>query len=283
MLDPRPLRTSPFYERQRDLGAVFLEAAGWERPHWYETNTALVAGRDIPTPDDWAARWWSPIVGAEAQITRERVALYDMTSLTRIEVSGRGAAAFLQRVTTGNVDRVGRHGHLLPPARRGGRHPQRRHGRPARARASSRSAPTVHSTSTCCCARRPRASSVRDVTAGHLLHRRLGSAGPRGRVAARPRPRRRALFPRHANARRYRAGHRAAAVLRRRAGLGALHHRRHGPHPVGHPLGGRPGARDHRRRPRCLQLAAAGEGLPLVRHGHDVRARSRGRPGWASR
>jgi dimethylglycine oxidase len=106
MLDPRPLRTSPFYPRQEALGAVFLEAAGWERPQWYEHNAALVAGRDIPTPDDWAARWWSPIVGAEAQITRERVAMYDMTSLTRIEVAGTGAAAFLQRVTTGNVDRA---------------------------------------------------------------------------------------------------------------------------------------------------------------------------------
>jgi dimethylglycine oxidase len=105
MLAPRPLRTSPFYLRQRALGAVFLEAAGWERPQWYESNAALVAGRDIPTPDDWAARWWSPIVGAEAQITRERVALYDMTALTRIEVAGPGAAAFLQRVTTGDVDR----------------------------------------------------------------------------------------------------------------------------------------------------------------------------------
>src|SRR5690606_38205175 len=105
MREPRPLRTSPFYERERALGAVFLEAAGWERPQWYETNAALVAGRDIPTPDDWAARWWSPTVGAEAQITRERVALYDMTSLTRIEVSGAGATAVLQRVSTGNVDR----------------------------------------------------------------------------------------------------------------------------------------------------------------------------------
>jgi dimethylglycine oxidase len=105
MLAPRPLRTSPFYARQRELGAVFLEASGWERPQWYGSNLPLVEGRDIPTPDEWAARWWSPIVGAEAQVTRERVALYDMTALTRIEVAGRGAAAFLQRVTTGDVDK----------------------------------------------------------------------------------------------------------------------------------------------------------------------------------
>src|SRR5262249_13722139 len=50
MRDPRPVRTTPFYQRQRELGAVFLEAAGWERPQWYEANAGLVAGRDIPVP-----------------------------------------------------------------------------------------------------------------------------------------------------------------------------------------------------------------------------------------
>ena len=86
----RPMRVAPFYERQRELGGVFLEANGWERPQWYEANAGLVAGRDIPTPNDWAARFWSPIVGAEAQATRESVALYDMTALKRLEVTGAG-------------------------------------------------------------------------------------------------------------------------------------------------------------------------------------------------
>jgi glycine cleavage system aminomethyltransferase T/glycine/D-amino acid oxidase-like deaminating enzyme len=105
MEDPRPLRTSPFYPRQRQLDGYFLEAFGWERPQWYGTNERLLAGRDIPTPNDWAARYWSPIVGAEAQATREGVALYDMTPLKRVEVSGPGAAAFLQWITTGDVDK----------------------------------------------------------------------------------------------------------------------------------------------------------------------------------
>jgi glycine cleavage system aminomethyltransferase T/glycine/D-amino acid oxidase-like deaminating enzyme len=101
--DPRPLRTSPFYARQQELGAFFLEANGWERPHWYEANAGLVEGRSIVTPNDWAARYWSPIVGAEAQVTRETVAMYDMTALKRLEVSGRGAADFLERLCTGKV------------------------------------------------------------------------------------------------------------------------------------------------------------------------------------
>ncbi|MGW9022927.1 GcvT family protein [Streptomyces sp. NPDC055722] len=103
--DPRPIRTSPFYARQQELGAFFLEANGWERPQWYEANAPLTEGRSIPVPNDWAARYWSPIVGAEAQATRETVALYDMTALKRLEVGGPGAAAFLERLCTGKVDK----------------------------------------------------------------------------------------------------------------------------------------------------------------------------------
>ncbi|MEU8690092.1 FAD-dependent oxidoreductase [Streptomyces sp. NPDC048665] len=100
---PRPIRTSPFHARQQEHGAFFLEANGWERPQWYEANAGLVRGRSIPTPGDWAARYWSPIVGAEAQVTRESVAMYDMTALKRLEVGGPGAADFLEGLVTGKV------------------------------------------------------------------------------------------------------------------------------------------------------------------------------------
>jgi dimethylglycine oxidase len=102
---PRPLRTSPFHPRQRELGAVFLEASGWERPQWYAANESLPAVDAVPVPNDWAARYWSPVVGAEARATRESVAMYDMSSLKRLEVTGRGAVAFLDRLTTGKMDK----------------------------------------------------------------------------------------------------------------------------------------------------------------------------------
>ena len=108
MLKPRPMRTSPFYPRQVELGAYFLEAAGWERPQWYEANAGLLERYPVERPNEWAAMHWSPIVGAEARATRAGVALYDMTTLKRLEITGRGATALLQWLTTGNVDtRVG--------------------------------------------------------------------------------------------------------------------------------------------------------------------------------
>lgn len=102
-LDPpsvRNLRVSPFHPRQVELGAVFGEAGGWERPLWYAANPYP----DNPkNRDQWSSRHWSPIAETEAKLTRERVALYDMTSLTRLEVVG--PVARLQALTSNNIDR----------------------------------------------------------------------------------------------------------------------------------------------------------------------------------
>lgn len=110
MAQPRPLRVSPFYQRQKDLGAVFFESRGWERPQWYETNAQL-SPTPNPSPkgggerDAWASQIWSPIAAGEAKTARERVCLFDMTSLTRFEVQGKGALAFLQSLTTNQIDK----------------------------------------------------------------------------------------------------------------------------------------------------------------------------------
>lgn len=103
MEDPRPLRVSPFHARQQELGARFLEGGGWERPHWYEANAPLLEGLELPARDAWSSRYWSPIAAAEAKATREGVALYDMTPLRRLEVTGAGALDFLQRMTSNNL------------------------------------------------------------------------------------------------------------------------------------------------------------------------------------
>ncbi|MBF6332189.1 GcvT family protein [Nocardia transvalensis] len=106
----RGLRTSPFHDRQQELGAFFFEGGGWERPAWYEANTALaqrLRGQGVPFPerDDWSGKFWSPISIAEARWTRERVALYDMTPLTRYDIAGPGALDLLQRLTTNDLDK----------------------------------------------------------------------------------------------------------------------------------------------------------------------------------
>jgi len=55
----RNQRKSPMHESQQKLGAFFFETAGWERPHWYESNAHLVdqyGDAVMPREHEWDAR-----------------------------------------------------------------------------------------------------------------------------------------------------------------------------------------------------------------------------------
>jgi glycine cleavage system aminomethyltransferase T/glycine/D-amino acid oxidase-like deaminating enzyme len=108
----RRVRLPPFYERERELGAVFFEAAGWERPHWYEANQPLLeeyAGRVNDRDAEWDSRWWSPIIDAEHLAMRDRVAMFDLTAFCTFDLVGPGALESVQRVAVRQMDvKVGR-------------------------------------------------------------------------------------------------------------------------------------------------------------------------------
>jgi len=86
----RPLRTAPCYERMKDLGAVFGQRFGWERPNFFATD-------GMPQEDDWSFRRsrWFEAVRKEVANTTENVGLLDMTSFAKCRITGPGAAKFL--------------------------------------------------------------------------------------------------------------------------------------------------------------------------------------------
>jgi 4-methylaminobutanoate oxidase (formaldehyde-forming) len=103
----RPLRLSPAYPRLEALEASFGEKSGWERANWFERNTA--DGDESLRPRGWAGQLWSPAIGTEHVGCRERAAVFDETSFAKLEVTGEGAAAFLERLCDNRVARqVGR-------------------------------------------------------------------------------------------------------------------------------------------------------------------------------
>ena len=61
----RDIRLPPFHAREQELGAVFFEAAGWERPHWYESNAPLLEEYGARRPRQ--ARVGRPLVVADHQ------------------------------------------------------------------------------------------------------------------------------------------------------------------------------------------------------------------------
>ncbi len=103
----RPVRVSPAYHRQRDLGAVFFETAGWERPHWYASNETLLAryaGRVPEREDEWDARWWSPIINAEHLAMRDACALVDLSAFAIFDITGPAALEAVQSVVVAQAD-----------------------------------------------------------------------------------------------------------------------------------------------------------------------------------
>ncbi|MCU1429637.1 MAG: glycine cleavage protein (aminomethyl transferase), partial [Actinomycetia bacterium] len=101
----RNLRCAPYHARTQALGAVYFQAGGWERPHWYESNAALVDHYGIEArPHEWDARWWSPIMNAEHLALREHVGMIDLAPFVIFDITGPGALEYLQHLTVNNCD-----------------------------------------------------------------------------------------------------------------------------------------------------------------------------------
>ncbi len=108
----RNVRLSPMNGAERELGAVFFETAGWERPFWYESNATLLGDYSdavMPREAEWDARWWSPIINAEHLAMRDRAGLVDLSAFAIFDVVGRGSLGAVQTTVVGQMD--------VPPGR----------------------------------------------------------------------------------------------------------------------------------------------------------------------
>src|SRR6478736_3050041 len=103
----RDQRLSPMHESQQKLGAMFFETAGWERPHWYESNAGLLeeyGDAVLPREHEWDARWWSPIINAEHLRMREAAGVIDLSAFQVFDVTGPGALDTVQRTCVAQCD-----------------------------------------------------------------------------------------------------------------------------------------------------------------------------------
>jgi glycine cleavage system aminomethyltransferase T len=95
------------YASQVALGARFFEAAGWERPFWYESNAPLLeeyGDRVMPREHEWDSRWWSPIINAEHLAMRDRAGVIDLSAFAIFDVVGPHAMAAVQAICVSQCD-----------------------------------------------------------------------------------------------------------------------------------------------------------------------------------
>jgi len=100
----RPLATSILYETLAAKGARFGSRGGWERPVWFG------ADQTPDVPSFRRPRVWFDAVGREVRAVRERVGILDLPGFTKFMVCGRGAAAWLDRLTCSRLPATGRIG-----------------------------------------------------------------------------------------------------------------------------------------------------------------------------
>ena len=101
----RPRRLSPLNSRLEAAGAVFGTKAGWERADLHRPGQPWTRNGRLPRERGWARPGWFERVGEEHRAVRERVGIIDLTSFGKIEVSGLGAVALLQRAAANDLDR----------------------------------------------------------------------------------------------------------------------------------------------------------------------------------
>jgi glycine cleavage system aminomethyltransferase T/glycine/D-amino acid oxidase-like deaminating enzyme len=95
----RDIRRSPLFDRLRDAGACFGELAQWERANWFAP-----AGVEPVYDYSFGRQNWFSYAAEEHHAAREAVALFDLTSFAKVEVTGQDAVRLLQHVCTNDVD-----------------------------------------------------------------------------------------------------------------------------------------------------------------------------------
>jgi dimethylglycine dehydrogenase len=94
----RPVRTSALYDALRKGGAVFEQLGGWERPAWFARD-----GAPQSHVESFRRTSVLAMVEREANAVRERAGLLDLSGFGKVEIAGRNATVFLDRMTTNHV------------------------------------------------------------------------------------------------------------------------------------------------------------------------------------
>ena len=99
----RPAKASPLYHRLGAQGAVFGARGGWERAVYY-TRPGDPPGADC----SFRRPHWHRAVARECAAVAGNVALLELPGFTKFEVTGAGAASWIDHMIAGPLPRPGR-------------------------------------------------------------------------------------------------------------------------------------------------------------------------------
>ena len=95
---PGHSKTTPLYHILKEKGAVYEDVYGWERPFWYATD-------DIEQThiESFHRSELHGIIGQEVKGLRDYAGIADLSAFAKIEISGRDAEDFLDRISSNRI------------------------------------------------------------------------------------------------------------------------------------------------------------------------------------
>ena len=96
----RGAKRSPIHDRLVESNACFKDVSGWEGVDWFAPSATPSRPQEL----SWNRHYWFPFWEEEHHACRNRVAIIDMSFMSKFFVQGKGAGLALNYLSTGHVD-----------------------------------------------------------------------------------------------------------------------------------------------------------------------------------
>ena len=92
----RPMKTTPIYKKLKDMGAVYLDTYGWEKPIWFAKPG---------TKEEYSFKRSNafPYVQKECENVQNNVGILDLSTFAKYEIKGNDSEAYLDRLCANRI------------------------------------------------------------------------------------------------------------------------------------------------------------------------------------
>ena len=92
----RPIKKTPIYQKLKNLGAMYLDSFGWEKPTWF-------AKSDMKEEYSFKRSNAFTYVQKECENVQNNVGVLDLSTFAKYEISGKDSETFLERLCANRI------------------------------------------------------------------------------------------------------------------------------------------------------------------------------------
>ena len=92
----RPMKTTPVYKKLKDMGAVYLDSYGWEKPAWF-------AKPGMKEEYSFKRSNAFPYVQKECENVQNNVGILDLSTFAKYEIKGKDSESCLDRLCANSI------------------------------------------------------------------------------------------------------------------------------------------------------------------------------------